>query len=79
MSDDHPIIEQIKSHSTKPETLDSIATGFAVLDDLQRTDVLNKTKAWLDDESATVRQRAQLMDLTRKMERVHTNLRRLGR
>jgi hypothetical protein len=79
MSDDHPIIEQIKSHSAKPETLDSIATGFAVLDDFQRTDVLNKTKAWLDDESATPRQRAQLMLLTRSMERVHTSLRRIGR
>jgi hypothetical protein len=81
MSDDnnHPVINSIMDYSAQPETLDSIASGFAMMGDPQRVDTLTKLRGWIDAESVSLRKRAQLMDLTRKMTAVHNNLRRVGR
>ena len=79
-NDTHFIIDQIRSYATDAtdQSLDAIATNFAVLNDGARVDVLQKLRGHLDGETPS-KKTSQLFDLTRRMDQVHQRLRRVGR
>jgi hypothetical protein len=78
----HKIIEHIQAYATDPkdESIEGIVKGFTVLADPLRTECLEKMKAWVaDEDGSSLQARAQLWGLTRKMDRVHRDLRKVGR
>ena len=85
MSDDyydHPIVRDLKSYAADPKDaeFDTIVTSFAGMHDGFRAEMLNKLKGWTSaDDGASLRQRAQLVNLSRQLNNVHQNLRRAGR
>ena len=82
MADDHPIIAHIKSFAADPKDaeFDEIVSSFASMPDPFRSETLNKMRGWVSaDDGASLRQRAQLFNLSRQMNTLHDSLRKAGR
>jgi hypothetical protein len=82
MTDDHPIIEHIKSFATTEDDakFDQIVNSFAGMHDGFRSECLNRMRGWVAaDDGASLRQRAQLFNLQRQLSNVHHKLRKVGR
>ena len=59
--------------------LDEMTNAFVLMPDGQRVDALQKLKGHVDENTGSARQQSQLADLTRRLDAVHRNLRRVGR
>ena len=79
---DHEIVTHLKSFAADPKDaeFDEIVSSFAGMADPFRAEMLTKLKGWTAaDDGSTLRQRAQLWNLSRQLSNVHRNLRKAGR
>ena len=84
MSDnDHKIISEIKARvggtMADQVTDEMITSEMLYLAPSDRADVLMRVDAWLGDEDADLRKRAQLVNIRRNMREIDFEMRKAGR
>jgi hypothetical protein len=77
--ENHKIIAWIEDFTGDGEAEAAMRRRFALMNDGQRVADLQNISTWLRDESASIRQRSQLMALGRSLNELHQAMRKAGR
>ena len=78
---DHPLVKTLKNRNDNADmTEQELAAGFVHLDRVNRIDALEKLRAHLEaDDGTSIREKAQLLTLSRHAHDVHRALTKAGR